>query len=576
MTDINEDIYLGAFFIIDHAGQCPPATTERDFQDGMIEAHLQRHTYFYDSPEGRERADVKKMRSVFRDLYFHELASGEATKLAYSCQPDEDHAEPFFRLGTQQLPHQMLALYDYDKSTFQEGRLPDYKPPSMPKKSHVNAQHKYARRSFWVVIQDIEASKGSRGNSSHKYRDHESRLNALQVLIQDYQLTHETGAGIRPFSSRELSKTFLATWRSKNAADAASGASPWQSDITDWKPEYINTIRQISNELSHSESLPSHNPATAVALSADLGLDDDHLMRATQANSAGHGSAGNHDCDEIQVVHGGETNVGSSYVDDDKDSTLDEHTSNVARASATSPFVLLPIPDPVESTHGARPRALRASTRQAKRTPPLCETPASPKRQRTRDATPSKSGTGALQITVKTNAALASWVVDRLGNETRCAPTTSTSLPARLVESRRSHQVISQAGLIPLNLTQSEEEFRQLYLLTASTSNILLESVGDVGQDTMPLERELLQSTQELHIRCWGIEWQQMRAKLKKANLFSVPDVTMSLISAYVLNQVLSRQVRETLVSVAFEEGSASGTIGDGKVEAPLATPTRD
>jgi hypothetical protein len=72
LLDHSEDIYRGAFYIIDNAGQCPSGVNESDSQHSTIEAHLRRHTYYQLTDKGNIRVDVETMHAFIRGLYSYE------------------------------------------------------------------------------------------------------------------------------------------------------------------------------------------------------------------------------------------------------------------------------------------------------------------------------------------------------------------------------------------------------------------------------------------------------------------------------------------------------------------------
>jgi hypothetical protein len=229
LLDRNDDIVRGAFYIIDHSGNCSPDVSKSSFQRSAIEAHLHRHTYYHPAPKGKVRVDVEKMQSVIQDLYIHVQRSDAVTKLAYGCRSDEDHVDSLFRIGTDKLPPQMLASYGYDKLTFREEDLSKYAQPPKPKNSAPCSRNKHIQRSFWIIIQDIEATKAAREHASYKYRDDASRLATLEALIRDFSLRHfSKREGMRmPCDSEQLCKTFMRTWGLQRTVGAA--ATPWRT-----------------------------------------------------------------------------------------------------------------------------------------------------------------------------------------------------------------------------------------------------------------------------------------------------------------------------------------------------------
>ena len=617
MLDHNKDIVRGALHIIDHAGERPSGTTKREFQNSTIEAHLQNHTYYHESSRGRVRADAETMLGVFKNLYFHEGCSDAVTRAFYACQTGEDHADTFFRIGSDKLPPKFLDSYGYKKSTFSENELPDYTLPSAPTKRGAASQWSPIQRSFWTVIQDIDATRGSRDHAKYKYRNKQSQHEALEVLIRDFQLEYATqGSGYgdrKPCTSEKLHKTFSRAWTTRKVKATATNASLWVSGISDWDPVYIDLIRRNCDELSAHESLPIYDRAAATSLSADFVVQDDDSVEASQDGEAVEESGGSKDVDETMTVPGAEINDESSSSDDDDESVHDVRASKPADISATSAVVVLPMPKPLESAQEAQLREAQADARRATTTstistlsteqtisvspdedarhlsdshpetsdsPPVerkrrrisLDTPTSPKRQRAENPQ-GKASVSALRSGEEAQDVVADWVSRRLEDNSRKsiddnAHKSTSALRQDPDQPPQRHRLPERQGLMALNLSQLEAGLEHIYFKLLTASCQLMESVGEVDQEAMPLEQNAPPSTLELHVRCWGTEWRQVRHSLKKSHLLSVPDVVLSLCSAYLFDKVLDCKISDTQVGLKFDGKLASGSVGDSKLTA--------
>jgi hypothetical protein len=195
------------------------------------------------------------------------------------------------------------------------------------------------------------------------------------------------------------------------------------------------------------------------------------------------------------------------------------------------------------------------------------------KRRNTLKNAPSTTRTRTLQTNGEDQSRIASWVAhhlenDIVRNEPANAHNSSTSLPRaqkQLSQTINYPQMPERQVLTALNLSKLENEFRDMCCKLSNASFQLLDGVGEVGEETMPLDPHPLLATLELHVRCWGEEWPEVCATLKRSKLFSVPDVAMSLSSAYLFNKVLGRLVQKMQVSLEAEGDLASGSIEDGK-----------
>lgn len=601
--DHSEDMYRGAFYIIDNVGQCPMGRTKHDFQYSAIKAHLQRHTYYQRGPEGQVCVGVQKMHSFITALIPHEDLSCDTTKNAYTSSLDESHVDALFRIGTDKLPSQLLASHGYEKSTFREQDLPNYAPPSTPQEPAVSSQFRYIQRSFWIAIQDIDATKHARKHAAYKYRDKDSSLDALHALIRDFNLTRalKTG-GIIPCTSKQLCKALLGSWKSQRNADAENLASPWESDSKGWKSDYLVLIRQNCAELTVNKSLPSYHPDDAISLSTDLAREVGHPGKASRNRTADEVS--NDKCDDSVIkVHDSKTDTEADYGDGTNNGVQIVRFSNETAAAIASPVPSSPRSESSEPIRvlvkRRRSDERRAITSQAPATPDEIShvisnsdteasysTPidrkrksiapsirSSGKRQRTIGAAQSTPPSCMLPPSEKYQAGVASWVAHHLGNELAENESKSANEAFTMPIPGSSQPLLSgtrdpsssRLALIALNLSKLEDELKEIYRKLSNASTRLLDGVGDVGQETMPLDPHPTSSALELHVRCWGNEWPHVRAKLRQLRLFSVPDVTLSLSSAYLFNKIFNPPMRGVQVSLEAEGIFASGNIEDGK-----------
>jgi hypothetical protein len=608
LLDHSEDIYRGAFYIIDNAGQCPSGVNESDFQHSTIEAHLRRHTYYQLTDKGNIRVDVETMHAFIRGLYSYEQLSDAVTKSAHGCQSSEDLADSFFHLGTDKLSPQTLVSYGYEKSTFREEDLPKYAPPSLPKRSGVNAQHQHIRRSFWVIIQDIEATKAQRDHAAYKYRDRVSRFNALAALIRDFSLKYSSRKGtLKSCTSEQLCKTFLDTWKSQKNGGATNASSPWASSSKDWKPSYLESIEQSCAKLTLGESLRSYNPDQAVSLSTDLVREAKDSMIADPKRAVGEAAADGIELDvDVIEVYDDKLSSRAGRVDDIADglqrvrSLTSAPTATVkpvstsplgrstratleaarrmrsdAQRAATCSDSLDEVSEALSSLSGSDSETSRATLIDHKRKRVISDTYSRGKRQNAMNDPPSMTATRTPPIDGQDRTDVASWVAHRLGSDVAGdkpvnAYNSCGAQPPLLHRPRETtcHRQISERPVLTaLNLSKLESELKDIYRKMSNASLQLLDGVGDVGEETMPLDTDPPSSTSELHIRCWGDEWPRIRAKLKHSKLFSVPDVAMSLNSAYLFDKILRRPVQKIQVTLDPEADFASGSIGDGKIE---------
>jgi hypothetical protein len=477
----------------------------------------------------------------------------------------------------------------------------DSAQPSALKRAGSVSQKLHIQRSFWVIIQDIEATLAAREHPAYKYRcdaKNASRLEALEVLIRDFSLQHVSKEGVlEPCDSRQLWKTFLNTWKAKKITSAAELPSPWVSGIKGWQPSYLESIKKACEYLTASQSLQSYNPDNAVSLSTDLVHEVQETLRVGQDPAVVRSNGGNSDPDAIEVYHTNTTS-GSAYVDGTERRVRKVRPVNAALHISAISLLTSRLTQSSESTreavHDVDADVLPAKTTSdgadedyddffGSFTEAFCSTSTKPKRKRlTRSTnlhakrphaiedTPSTTPTLVSHNNANDQAAIATWVVQQLGNSVgvngpATAPNPSAALPPTS-KPAFGHQNYERQVLIPLILSKPENELRDIYRKTTNAWIQFLDDVGEVGKDMMPFELvEPPSSTLRLHVRCWGDEWCQTRAKLRRAGLFSAPDVAMSLSSTYLSDTVFNCPMQSMQMTLGPAGSFASGSIIDGQ-----------
>lgn len=153
-------------------------------------------------------------------------------------------------------------------------RMASEKEPSPPptKIARCNNSFKHVHRTFWIVIQDIEATKKFHKHPTYKHRDAKASINALERLIQQYNLLHKNQAGMICQPSGEgLRKTLQSIWGPHKSRDVGSSKTIWLASKRDWNSSYLRTVENAYEELTLDESLPEYNPAHAKPFNTDAG-----------------------------------------------------------------------------------------------------------------------------------------------------------------------------------------------------------------------------------------------------------------------------------------------------------------
>jgi hypothetical protein len=111
---------------------------------------------------------------------------------------------------------------------------------------------------------------------------------------------------------------------------------------------------------------------------------------------------------------------------------------------------------------------------------------------------------------------------------------------------------------VALNITHLDYEISAIHTDMLEATNELLESIGDGRESQMTLCPRAHPSAVELQIKCWGPHCWEVRSELIGSKLFAVPEVVMSLCSAYLL-ELFNREWSTCVIDCKFLETSARG-----------------
>jgi hypothetical protein len=106
---------------------------------------------------------------------------------------------------------------------------------------------------------------------------------------------------------------------------------------------------------------------------------------------------------------------------------------------------------------------------------------------------------------------------------------------------------------------------KSLYSAIQQATDAILSSIGQIRNTPSPLQPNPSDPLKDLYARCWGSQWEEMRVRQVGDHVFTTPQVTASLLSAYLYEKVLTERVRlEEIVSNVLEMG---GAIGEALLE---------
>lgn len=113
----------------------------------------------------------------------------------------------------------------------------------------------------------------------------------------------------------------------------------------------------------------------------------------------------------------------------------------------------------------------------------------------------------------------------------------------------------------PFDIEKQGQEFGRFYHKTDFATIRVLASIGEVREHLCPLDETPSKRLEALYRRCWGPDWQNVRVKLTRDSAFVRADVMMSVISAYLFENVLNQQASIQEVQAKLLE--LKGTMGE-------------
>jgi hypothetical protein len=177
----------------------------------------------------------------------------------------EDHAPPpqqHQKDDNNRLSHAVSPSNVYSKTALEAQQMSGA-PPSHPLSQSLRgqAQFKHSRRTFWIVIQDIQAFRHFHKHEDYKYRTAKSCVHALDLLICQYDLQHKNRAGAicRP-SGEDLRKTVQQCYVIHKPEGPRTSKTPWFAGKQDWNAGYLSLIQEVCKDLTLDESLPIYDP----------------------------------------------------------------------------------------------------------------------------------------------------------------------------------------------------------------------------------------------------------------------------------------------------------------------------
>jgi hypothetical protein len=117
--------------------------------------------------------------------------------------------------------------------------------------------------------------------------------------------------------------------------------------------------------------------------------------------------------------------------------------------------------------------------------------------------------------------------------------------------------------LARLNLDQQGRNMKRLYSDIQQATDAVLASIGNIRNTPSPLQPEPSDSLKDLYARCWGSQWEEVRVRQTDDHVFTTPQVTASLLSAFLYEKVLAQRgcLQETITNLLEKAGSVGEAL---------------
>ena len=110
------------------------------------------------------------------------------------------------------------------------------------------------------------------------------------------------------------------------------------------------------------------------------------------------------------------------------------------------------------------------------------------------------------------------------------------------------------------DIDKQGRDFGRFYHRMERATDEVIDSIGNIKETLCFLDESPSERLEALYKRCWGPDWQKVRVELTKSFGFLTPDVTMSVMSAYLFEDVLNQQA--SFHDVRTKQLELKGTMG--------------
>jgi hypothetical protein len=105
-----------------------------------------------------------------------------------------------------------------------------------------------------------------------------------------------------------------------------------------------------------------------------------------------------------------------------------------------------------------------------------------------------------------------------------------------------SQNIEQQSQPAPFAAEKLGRDFDQFYYMIQRATDQVIASIGTIGESLSFLDETPSKRLESLYASCLGSDWQAVRVRLTQEYVFTAPEVTMSVISAFLFDNVLDQQ----------------------------------
>lgn len=563
LTSHHIQVAQGALFLVDNIGPPPPNTDFRQFTNNAIAQHLQRHSYFYQQrnqpgPENRIPVTSNWMRKYFLSLL------GKARPLFYQAESErDDSADKCFRKGTTKgFPDDVLARYEYNRATFSEADLPGY----------------IGDADVTDDDEDAVEMHGATGNDKST-GPRPSKLNPGSSGDRDSFSEQPTEAAHVPSPAVGSHKSFRTTGDAENMKDEDDEEDCTYSDANE---NFGDQPGLHGRGRTPANSATQDNPASVQEGASEA---EEHPVKVQSLEKRGGGLPKN------PALHSARTSTAAT------ESILFHPSSTVQGSNALSPpsrarNAIESALSRAKRRNGSDPE--RDGLEQPANHPPvdigkrkrsdedisgsfedeMAMKPTERKKNKTSiklgrnvvhprviipRATPPPRASSELSFGASTPlvANATHGVENPNGMQPQVEEVKDSQSSQHAASTQNSEQ---QPKLAPFDAGEQGQDFENFYIMIERATDRVIKSIGDIGNSVSFLDESPSKRLEALYTRCWGSDWRAVRVRLTKEQVFTTPDAAMSMISAFLFDNVLNQQA--SIQEIQAKQLELKGTMG--------------